>query len=174
MLEAQFASKFERDVKSLVKKRYDIGLLREVVRLVLEDTEESSAILKQRHNMHRLTGTWSGSNECHVAIAGDWLVIWKTATIWPSSNARAHVTSCPAETFDTSISPDISLDSKKSRRARPPHCKKGFLIYIPEFVHNSVNQLASDAFSFSDNYLFSNSRFSNPFFLNASSAETRL
>ena len=99
MLEAQFTSKFERDVKSLVKKRYDIGLLREVVRLVLEDTEESSAILKRRHNMHRLTGTWSGSNECHVAIAGDWLVIWKTATIWPSSNARAHMTSCPAETF---------------------------------------------------------------------------
>lgn len=78
MLEAQFTSKFERDAKSLSKKHYDIGLLREVVRLVLEDTEEAKAILKQRHNMHSLKGQWSGSSECHVANAGDWLVIWKT------------------------------------------------------------------------------------------------
>ena len=78
MLKAKFTSKFERDVKSLVKKHYDIGLLREVVRLVLEDTDESKVILKQHHNMHRLSGAWSGSSECHVANAGDWLVIWKT------------------------------------------------------------------------------------------------
>lgn len=78
MLKAKFTSRFERDVKSLVKKHYDIGLLREVVRLVLEDTDESKAILKQRHNMHRLSGAWSGSSECQVANAGDWLVIWIT------------------------------------------------------------------------------------------------
>ncbi len=28
--------------------------------------------------MHKLLGEWDGSNECHVANAGDWLVIWKT------------------------------------------------------------------------------------------------
>ena len=28
--------------------------------------------------MHRLSGEWDGSNECHVADAGEWLVIWKT------------------------------------------------------------------------------------------------
>ena len=28
--------------------------------------------------MHTLTGKWTGSNECHIANAGDWLVIWKT------------------------------------------------------------------------------------------------
>ncbi len=78
MLEAKFTSRFERDVKSLVRRHYDLGPLREVVDLVLEDTEESKLILKQRHNMHRLAGAWSGSNECHVANAGDWLVIWMT------------------------------------------------------------------------------------------------
>ena len=36
-----------------------------------------AARYEPRH-LHRLTGTWSGSTECHVAIAGDWLVIWKT------------------------------------------------------------------------------------------------
>ena len=28
--------------------------------------------------MHKLTGKWTGSSECHVANAGDWLVIWTT------------------------------------------------------------------------------------------------
>ena len=78
MLDAQYTSRFERDVKSLVKKRRDISKLREVVNLVLEDTDSSKEILRQRHNMHALKGAWTGSNECHVANAGDWLVIWKT------------------------------------------------------------------------------------------------
>lgn len=78
MLDAQYTSRFERDVKSLVKKRRDISKLREVVNLVLEDTDSSKVILRQRHNMHALKGEWTGSNECHVASAGDWLVIWRT------------------------------------------------------------------------------------------------
>lgn len=28
--------------------------------------------------MHRFSGRRGGSNECHVANAGDWLVIWRT------------------------------------------------------------------------------------------------
>lgn len=63
--------------------------------------------------------------------------------------------------------------AKKRARLLTVPCKEGFL-YIPEFAHNSVNRLASDAFSLGNDHLFSNSRFSNPFFLNASSAETRL
>ena len=78
MLKAQYTSKFERDVKALVKRHCDIAPLSEVVDLVLEDTAESKHILRQRHNMHALKGSWAGSNECHVANAGDWLVIWKT------------------------------------------------------------------------------------------------
>ena len=78
MLTAQYTSKFERDVKSLVRKRCDISKLREAVNLVLEDTDSSKEILRQRHNMHVLKGAWAGSNECHVANAGDWLVIWRT------------------------------------------------------------------------------------------------
>lgn len=78
MLEVNYTSKFERDVKALARKHYDLLLLKEVVGLVAEDTEASKAVLRQRHNMHVLKGAWSGSNECHVANAGDWLVIWKT------------------------------------------------------------------------------------------------
>lgn len=78
MLVAQYTSKFERDVRSLVKKHRDLSPLGEVVDLVLENSKESMETLRRRHNMHSLKGAWSGSNECHVANAGDWLVIWKT------------------------------------------------------------------------------------------------
>lgn len=27
--------------------------------------------------MHTLKGNWLGSHECHVANAGDWLLIWR-------------------------------------------------------------------------------------------------
>ena len=27
--------------------------------------------------MHDLKGDWSGSQGCHVANAGDWLVVWR-------------------------------------------------------------------------------------------------
>ena len=35
-------------------------------------------ILKRWHNMHRLSGSWAGRSECHVANSGDWLVIWSS------------------------------------------------------------------------------------------------
>ena len=65
-------------MRALLKKHHDIAPLGEVVDLVLEDTARSRRILRQRHNMHALRGARAGSNECHVAMAGDWLVIWKT------------------------------------------------------------------------------------------------
>lgn len=56
----------------------DLAPLSEVVDLILEDTKEARKTLKQRHKMHRLKGEWAGSDECHVANAGDWLLIWRT------------------------------------------------------------------------------------------------
>ncbi len=35
-------------------------------------------MLRRRHNMHALTRNWAGRRECHVANAGDWLVIWSS------------------------------------------------------------------------------------------------
>lgn len=52
--------------------------LQSLIDLVLENTPESMETLKRRHNMHRLSGSWAGRNECHVANSGDWLVIWSS------------------------------------------------------------------------------------------------
>jgi mRNA interferase YafQ len=78
MLAARFTSRYERDVKSLVRRHCDIAPLAEVIDLILSDTDDFKMILRQRHNMHALKGSWAGSNECHAANASDWLVIWKT------------------------------------------------------------------------------------------------
>lgn len=76
-LKAEFSSAFERDLKRLKKKHLDIAPLKEVIQLVMENTPEAKQVLRQRHRMHSLKGEWLGSLECHVANAGDWLVIWR-------------------------------------------------------------------------------------------------
>ena len=77
MLRAEFTPQFERDSKKLKKKHVDLTPLKALVALVLLDTDESRDELRRRHNMHSLKGDWAGSLECHVANAGDWLVVWR-------------------------------------------------------------------------------------------------
>ncbi len=76
MLNSKFAPLFLRDVKKLKKKHVDTQPLRTVISLILQNTMESREELIRRHNMHTLSGVWSGSNECHVCNAGDWLLVW--------------------------------------------------------------------------------------------------
>ncbi|MDO4290806.1 MAG: type II toxin-antitoxin system YafQ family toxin [Eggerthellaceae bacterium] len=76
---ADFSAAFSRDLRRKARKRgWDLGELEKVIDLIVENTAESAAILRQRHNMHTLSGKWKGRNECHVANAGDWLVIWSS------------------------------------------------------------------------------------------------
>lgn len=76
-LTADFSAAFSRDLKKKAKRRnWNLSALADVINLILENDAESKAILRQRHDMHPLTGKWKGRNECHVANAGDWLVIW--------------------------------------------------------------------------------------------------
>lgn len=78
-LTADFSSAFKRDLKRKAKRRgWDLSELEKVIDLVIENSSESLETLRRRHNMHSLSGSWAGRNECHVANAGDWLVIWAT------------------------------------------------------------------------------------------------
>ena len=76
-LEPDFTPAFSRDVKKLDKRHVDLSPLRDVIELVCANDDESLGILKRRHKMHTLKGGWLGSHECHVANAGDWLLIWR-------------------------------------------------------------------------------------------------
>lgn len=77
MLRAEFTSQFQRDTKRLKKKHVDLAQLKNLINLVLLNTPESLEELRRRHNMHDLKDDWAGSRECHVANAGDWLIIWR-------------------------------------------------------------------------------------------------
>lgn len=76
-LEPDFTPAFSRDVKRIHKKHVDLTPLEEVIDLVCDNDADSLEILRSRHNMHTLKGSWLGSHECHVANAGDWLLIWR-------------------------------------------------------------------------------------------------
>lgn len=76
-LTADFSAAFSRDLKRNAKrKNWNLKDLEDVVNLIIENSQASIEMLKSRHHMHRLSGKWEGRNECHVANAGDWLVIW--------------------------------------------------------------------------------------------------
>ncbi|WP_283170850.1 type II toxin-antitoxin system YafQ family toxin [Curtanaerobium respiraculi] len=78
MLTAKYTGQFARDLKRLAKKHIDLNPLKEAVNLVLEDTNGSKEELKRHRNMYQLHGSWADSNECHIANAGDWLLVWRT------------------------------------------------------------------------------------------------
>lgn len=76
-LKAAFSPSFSRDLKRVRKRGLDEGELSNVIGLIIENTPESREELRRRHRMHTLKGSWKGSSECHVANAGDWLLVWR-------------------------------------------------------------------------------------------------
>jgi len=76
-LKATFTPSFSRDLKRIRKRKLDEHDLLTVIDLVIENTPDSREELRRRHRMHNLKGAWKGSSECHVANAGDWLVVWR-------------------------------------------------------------------------------------------------
>ncbi|MCR2034300.1 type II toxin-antitoxin system RelE/ParE family toxin [Adlercreutzia mucosicola] len=76
-LEAKFTPAFSKDLKKKASKRnWNLSDLESVIDLILDNSAKSIETLKRRRNMHRLSGKWEGSSECHVANAGDWLLVW--------------------------------------------------------------------------------------------------
>lgn len=78
MLTPVATSEYVRDVKALAKKHMDIGALTEVTDLIVQDTQKSKALLKQRHNAHALQSkNLKNVYECHVNNRPDWLLVWE-------------------------------------------------------------------------------------------------
>ncbi|WP_369344149.1 type II toxin-antitoxin system YafQ family toxin [Bifidobacterium aquikefiricola] len=77
MLQSESTSSFKRDVKRLLRKHKNMSKLKDVMRLIIEDSAESKIMLHTRHRAHALTGQWSDCSECHIHNEGDWLLIWQ-------------------------------------------------------------------------------------------------
>ena len=79
MLKPDYTAAFQRDIKKLKRKHTDLRPLKEVIRLVLEDTADSKEVLRRRHRAHTLTGDLNGVLECHFMAAAQ-AIEWHSST----------------------------------------------------------------------------------------------
>lgn len=64
------SAKFQRDLKRIQKRGYDITLLKDVLNLLV-----NGKILPIKYKDHNLSGNFKGCRECH--ITPDWLLIYE-------------------------------------------------------------------------------------------------
>ena len=65
-------TKFQKDLKRMQKRGYDISLLTEVIKLLA-----AGKALPEKNRDHMLFGNFAGCRECH--ITPDWLLIYEIA-----------------------------------------------------------------------------------------------
>jgi mRNA interferase YafQ len=70
MFKLAYSGQFRKDVITLIKRNFDISLLKNL----LTELELNGTLLASL-KPHRLTGTYSGYWEAHIKT--DWLIIWK-------------------------------------------------------------------------------------------------
>ena len=63
-------TRFQKDVKRMQKRGYDMSLLTEVIKVLA-----SGRSLPEKHRDHMLSGKLGGCHECH--ITPDWLLIYE-------------------------------------------------------------------------------------------------
>ncbi|MDR1523207.1 MAG: type II toxin-antitoxin system YafQ family toxin [Endomicrobium sp.] len=61
MYKLSTTKRFDKDLKALIKRGYDIKLLNTVVALLVAGKK-----LPQRNKDHALQGEWQGCRECHI------------------------------------------------------------------------------------------------------------
>ncbi len=66
------SAKFQKDLKRIQKRGYDITLLKDVLNLLV-----NGKILPVKYKDHNLSGNFKGCRECH--ITPDWLLIYEIA-----------------------------------------------------------------------------------------------
>ena len=64
-----YTGKFEKDLKRVAKRGYNMPLIEEVI-----ETLETTGILDASYLPHKLKGNYVDCMECH--IKPDWLLIW--------------------------------------------------------------------------------------------------
>jgi mRNA interferase YafQ len=69
MLDLIMTGQFKRDLKRIQKRSLELELLKNVIRLLLEEQT-----LDEKYRDHALTGSYRGFRECH--IQPDWLLIY--------------------------------------------------------------------------------------------------
>lgn len=63
-------AKFQKDLKRIQRRGYDLSLLTEVIKTLAAGEQ-----LPEKNRDHALSGNFTGCRECH--IAADWLLIYE-------------------------------------------------------------------------------------------------
>ena len=69
MWNLEYSGQFKKDLKLMVKRGGDVGLMRTALNFLAEDGQ-----VPQSYNPHILHGKWDGVWECH--ISPDWLLLY--------------------------------------------------------------------------------------------------
>jgi mRNA interferase YafQ len=64
-----YTNQFKKDFKRCIKRNYQINLIEKAFEILASNGE-----LPLSYKPHKLSGDFSGYNECH--IKPDWLLIW--------------------------------------------------------------------------------------------------
>lgn len=72
MLTIKYQAAFKKDYKRIVKRGYDMRLLKKVIELLANQKP-----LPEKNRDHQLSGDYAGCRECH--ITPDWLLIYEVA-----------------------------------------------------------------------------------------------
>ena len=86
MLDLIMTGQFKRDLKRIQKRGLELELLKNVIRLLLEEQT-----LDEKYRDHALTGNYRGFRECH--IQPDWLLIYAidhNELIFTASRTGSH------------------------------------------------------------------------------------
>ncbi|MDX8430243.1 MAG: type II toxin-antitoxin system YafQ family toxin (plasmid) [Candidatus Algichlamydia australiensis] len=70
MLIPVYERSFDKDLKRVQKRGYDLSKIKSVMSMLIREKP-----LPEKHRNHRLKGNFSGYWECH--ITPDWLLIYK-------------------------------------------------------------------------------------------------
>lgn len=74
MLDVRYSTKFKKDLKICVKRKYHMLLIQQAV-----DILRIPALLPKNNKDHNLSGSYVGYRECH--IQSDWLLICQQSDI---------------------------------------------------------------------------------------------
>lgn len=66
----KYTSKFQKDLKRIQKRGYDLSLITEIIKKLANGEK-----LPERNKDHSLSGNFEGCRECH--ITPDWLLIYE-------------------------------------------------------------------------------------------------
>ena len=70
MFKIVISNRFKKDLKTIIKRKYDLNLLNEVVNDIC-----LNVIVDTKYKDHNLLGQYSNFRECH--IQSDWLLIYR-------------------------------------------------------------------------------------------------